>query len=47
MGRFEQLIGATLRLRKLNNQRTEAKLGVAVLNTMTALGSATFEKVSA
>ncbi|SDQ29214.1 Transposase DDE domain-containing protein [Pseudovibrio sp. Tun.PSC04-5.I4] len=47
MGRFKQVIGTTLRSRKLNNQRTEAKLGVAVLNTMTALGRATFEKVSA
>lgn len=47
MGRFKQVIGTTLRSRKLNNQRTEAKLGVAVLNTMTALGRATFEKLSA
>ncbi|WP_057463329.1 IS5 family transposase [Pseudovibrio sp. POLY-S9] len=47
MGRFKQVIWTTLRSRKLNNQRTEAKLGVAVLNTMTALGRATFEKVSA
>ncbi|WP_244283690.1 IS5 family transposase [Pseudovibrio sp. Tun.PSC04-5.I4] len=47
MGRFKQVIGTTLRSRKLNNQRTEAKLGVAVLNTMTALGRAAFKKVSA
>ncbi|SDQ73490.1 Transposase DDE domain-containing protein [Pseudovibrio sp. Tun.PSC04-5.I4] len=47
MGRLKQVIGTTLRSRKLNNQRTEAKLSVAVLNTMTALGHATFEKVSA
>ncbi|KZL06224.1 hypothetical protein PsAD2_04270 [Pseudovibrio axinellae] len=47
MGRFKQVIGTTLRSRKLNNQRTEAKLGAAVLNTMTTLGRATFKKVSA
>ncbi|KZL14446.1 hypothetical protein PsAD2_03741 [Pseudovibrio axinellae] len=46
MGRFKHVIGNKLRARKFENQRTEAKLGVAALNKMTSLGRPTFEKVS-
>ncbi|SDR45546.1 hypothetical protein [Pseudovibrio sp. Tun.PSC04-5.I4] len=47
MGRYKQDIGTTLKSRKLENQKTEAKINVAVLNTMAALGRATFERVNA
>ncbi|KZK81487.1 Transposase DDE domain protein [Pseudovibrio sp. W64] len=45
MGRYKQVIGNKLKSRKFNNQRTEAKIGVAVLNKMIALGHPVFEKV--
>ncbi len=47
MGRYKQVIGSILKSRKLENQRTEAQVGVAVLNKMTSLGRPSFEKVSA
>ncbi|WP_244283681.1 hypothetical protein [Pseudovibrio sp. Tun.PSC04-5.I4] len=46
MGRYKQVIGARLKSRDFENQKTEAKVGVAVLNTMTALGRPAFERVS-
>lgn len=46
MGRYKQVIGARLKSREFENQKTEAKVSVAVLNTMTALGRPAFERVS-
>ena len=46
MGRFKQVIGSKLRSRAFKNQRTEAKVGVLVLNKMTALGRPTYERVA-
>lgn len=46
MGRFKQVIGNKLKARNFENQRTEAKLGVAALNKMTSLGRPTFARVS-
>ncbi len=46
MGRYKQMIGNYLRSRSLENQRTEAKIGVTVLNKMTTLGRPTFERVN-
>ncbi|SDR45278.1 IS5 family transposase [Pseudovibrio sp. Tun.PSC04-5.I4] len=46
MGRYKQVIGTTLKSRKFENQKTEAKIAVSVLNTMTALGRPTFERVA-
>jgi len=38
MFRYKTIIGAHLRSRNFNNQKTEAKIGVAVINKMTNLG---------
>lgn len=38
MFRFKTIIGPKLHNRKFENQKTEAKTGVAILNTFTALG---------
>ena len=46
MGRWKKVIGNTLKARTLQNQRTEVKIGTAVLNKMTSLGRPTFERVS-
>ncbi|KZL17924.1 Transposase DDE domain protein [Pseudovibrio axinellae] len=47
MGRYKQVIGHSVKSRKLNNQKMEAKIGVSVLNKMTALGRPAFERVLA
>lgn len=36
--RYKRIIGGTLHSRKLENQRTEAKIGAAIINKMTQLG---------
>lgn len=46
MWRYKQVIGATLQARSLKNQKTEAKINVAVLNKMHALGHPTFERTT-
>jgi hypothetical protein len=46
IGRWKGVIGPKLRLRTLENQRTEAQIGVQVLNTMTKLGHPEFEAVT-
>ncbi len=46
MGRYKQVIGPTLKSRKFDNQKTETKVDVFVLNKMTALGWPTFERVT-
>ena len=46
IGRWKGVIGPKLRSRTLENQRTEARIGVQVLNTMTKLGRPEFEAVT-
>ena len=46
IGRWKGVIGPKLRSRSLENQRTEARIGVQVLNTMTKLGRPEFEAVT-
>ena len=46
MGRWKTVIGPKLRPRDLDNQRTEAKIGVRVLNRMTGLGCPRFERTA-
>ncbi|KZL24339.1 IS5 family transposase [Pseudovibrio sp. WM33] len=45
MGRFKQVIGNKLKSHSFDSQRTEAKVGIAVLNKMTSLARPTFERV--
>lgn len=45
MGRWKTVIGPKLKARTLANQRTEAAIGVSILNRMTRLGRAEFERV--
>nr|AFJ91394.1 IS4 family transposase [Sinorhizobium meliloti] len=40
------MIGPKLKARHFDNQKTEAKIGVRVLNRMTELGRAQFERVA-
>ncbi|MBP1849315.1 hypothetical protein J2Z17_000736 [Rhizobium halophytocola] len=44
MGRWNTVIGPKLQARGLDNQKTEARIGVLVLNTMTELGRPIFER---
>ena len=44
MGRWKTVIAPKLKARDLENQRTEAKIGVRVLNRMTGLGCPRFER---
>jgi hypothetical protein len=46
IGRWKGVIGSKLRSRTFDNQRTEARIGVQVLNTMTKLGCPEFEAVT-
>ena len=43
MGRWKTVIGPKLKARDFENQNTEAKIGVRVLNRMTGLGRPSFE----
>ncbi|SDR45427.1 IS5 family transposase [Pseudovibrio sp. Tun.PSC04-5.I4] len=45
MGRWKQVIGNKLKARTFNNQRTETKIGVSILNTITKLGRPAFEAI--
>ncbi|SDR44952.1 Transposase DDE domain-containing protein [Pseudovibrio sp. Tun.PSC04-5.I4] len=47
MGRYKQIFGTALKSREFENQKTEARINVSVLNTMAALGRATFERIIA
>ncbi|KZL25878.1 hypothetical protein [Pseudovibrio sp. WM33] len=47
MGRYKQVIGTMLRSRDFENQKTEARINVSVLNTMIALGRPAFERINA
>jgi len=46
IGRWKGVIGSKLRARSFENQRTEARIGVRVLNKMTELGRPKFEAVT-
>jgi hypothetical protein len=46
MGRWKTVIGPKLKARTFENQKTEARIGVRVLNQMTALGRPSFERTA-
>ena len=46
MGRWKTVIGLRLKARNFDNQKTEAKIGVRVLNRMTELGRPEFKRVA-
>ena len=46
MGRWKTVIGPKLKARDFENQRTQAKNGVRVLNRMTGLGCPRFERTA-
>jgi len=46
MGRWKTVIGPKLKARRFENQQTEAKIGVAILNKMTVLGRPKFEVIA-
>lgn len=46
MGRWKTVIGPKLKARNFGNQKTEAKIGVRVLNRMTGLGRPRFERTA-
>ncbi|SLN71545.1 hypothetical protein MAA5396_03963 [Marinovum algicola] len=46
MGRWKAVIGPKLKARNCENQKTEAKIGVRVLNRMTGLGRPSFERTA-
>ncbi|GIT89302.1 IS5 family transposase [Roseobacter sp. OBYS 0001] len=46
MGRWKTIIGPKLKTRNFENQRTEAKIGVRVLNRMSGLGCPRFERTA-
>ena len=45
MGRWKGIVGAKLKARSFENQQTEVRIGVSVLNKMTELGRPEFEVV--
>ena len=46
MGRWETIIGPKLKARNFENQKTEARIGVRVLNRITDLGRPSFERTA-
>ena len=46
MGRWKAVIGPKLKARGFENQKTEAKFGVRILNRMTKLGRPRFERTA-
>ena len=46
MGRWKTVIGPKLKARTFENQKTEARIGVRVLNRMTGLGRPRFERTA-
>lgn len=46
MGRWKAVIGPKLKARTFENQKTEARIGVRVLNRMTGLGRPSFERTA-
>ena len=45
-GHWKTVIGSKLKGRTFNNQKTEANIGVRVLNRMTELGRPHFERIA-
>ena len=46
IGRWKTVIGPKLKARNFENQKTEAKIGVRILNRMTELGRPNFERTA-
>ena len=46
MGRWKAVIGPKLKAHNFENQKTEARIGVRVLNRMTGLGRPSFERTA-
>ena len=46
IGRWKMVIGSKMHARTFENQKTEAKIGTHILNTMNELGRASFELVT-
>lgn len=46
MGRWKTIIGPRLKARTIENQKTEAKTGVRVLNRMTGLARPHFKRTA-
>ncbi len=46
MGRWKTVVGPKLKARNFENQKTEAKIGVRVLNRMNGLGRPRFERTA-
>ncbi|SFF19857.1 hypothetical protein SAMN04488523_1486, partial [Sulfitobacter brevis] len=46
MGRWKAVIGPKLKARSFENQKTEAKIGVRILDRMTELGRPNFERTA-
>ena len=46
MGRWKAVIGPKLKARAFENQKTEAKIGVRILNRVTELGRPNFERTA-
>ena len=46
MGRWTAAIGPKLKVRGFENRKTEAKIGVRILNRMTELGRPNFERTA-
>jgi hypothetical protein len=46
MGRWKAVIGPKLKTRNFTSQKTEANIGVRVLNRMTALGRPCFARTA-
>jgi hypothetical protein len=46
MGRWKAVIGPKLKARSFENQKTEAKIGVQILNRMTDLGRPNFQRTA-
>lgn len=46
IGRWKTVIGPKLKARNFENQKTEAKIGVRILNRMTELGRPKFERTA-
>jgi hypothetical protein len=46
MSRWKTVIGPKLKARSFKHQKTEAKIGVRILNRMTELGRPNFERTA-
>jgi hypothetical protein len=46
IGRWKAVIGHKLKARSFENQNTDAKIGVPILNRMTELGRPKFERTA-